>query len=183
VIYEDVGLAGVALIELELHTDERGFFARTFCARDFEARGLSSNVAQCSLSYTQRRGTLRGLHFQRAPASEDKLVRCVRGAIYDVAVDLRVDSPTRYAHAGVELTAENRRALFIPKGFAHGFQTLADDTEVLYQISAFYVPELAAGVRFDDPRLGIRWPLEVAAISDRDRALPLLDEIEGGLDA
>jgi dTDP-4-dehydrorhamnose 3,5-epimerase len=167
-------LAGAFVIELDPHRDERGFFARTFCVQEFEAHGLLGRVTQCSISVTQRRGTVRGLHYQRPPAGEVKLVRCIRGAIHDVIVDLRKDSPTYLKHLAMELSAENRRALYIPEMFAHGFQTLADDAEVLYQMSATYVPELATGVRCDDPALAIQWPLPVSLISDKDRTWPLL---------
>ena len=167
-------LKGAWIVEPEPHGDARGFFARTFCAREFEANGLATTFAQCSVSLNRARGTLRGLHLQIAPACEAKLVRCTSGALYDVIVDLRPDSPTFLQHLGVELTARNRRALYIPEMFAHGFQTLEDDTEVFYQISEFYAPELARGLRSDDPKLGIQWPLPIATISDKDRNWPLL---------
>ena len=173
--FEATGLAGAFLVELERLEDARGFFARTFCAREFADRGLASVFVQSSVSFTSRRGTVRGLHYQLPPACEVKLVRCTAGAIYDVIVDLRPDSPTYLQHAGVELTADNRRALYVPEMFAHGFQTLADGSDVLYQMSEFHAPDRAAGVRFDDPRLGIQWPLPVAEISGKDRNWPLLD--------
>lgn len=165
---------GAYVVEPEPHGDARGFFARTFCAREFEAKGLATVFVQCSVSLNRERGTLRGLHFQIAPACEAKLVRCTAGALYDVIVDLRPDSPTYLQHVGVELTARNRCALYIPQMFAHGFQTLENDTEVFYQISGFYAPDLARGLRFDDPKLDVKWPLPTAAISDKDRAWPLL---------
>ena len=168
-------LAGAYLIELEQLEDERGFFARSFCQNEFKARGLDPVVAQCNVSFNRQRGTLRGLHYQAEPHAEAKLVRCTRGAVWDVIVDLRKGSPTARKWHSVELTAENRRALYIPAGFAHGFQTLADDTEVLYQMSEFYHPELARGVRWDDRTLAIRWPITQAIISSRDRAFPTLD--------
>jgi dTDP-4-dehydrorhamnose 3,5-epimerase len=152
--------------------DERGFFARTFCRREFEARGLNPRLAQCSVSFNRRKGTLRGMHFQRAPHREAKLVRCTAGAIYDAIIDLRPASPTFLRHAGVELTAENRRALYVPEGFAHGFQTLADGTEVFYQMSEPYAPQAAAGVRWDDAAFGVRWPLRVSVIAKRDEEYP-----------
>jgi dTDP-4-dehydrorhamnose 3,5-epimerase len=163
----------VWVVEPERHADVRGFFARTFDAEEFARRGLRSTFPQCSVSYNVRAGTLRGMHFQAAPHAEAKLVRCTAGGIYDVAVDLRPDSPTRGRWAGVELTAENRRALYVPEGFAHGFQTLVDAAEVLYQISAPFVPEAARGVRWDDPAFGIEWP-EAAerVINERDRTYP-----------
>jgi len=154
--------------------DDRGFFARSFCQREFEAQGLNPHLAQCNVSFNRRRGTLRGLHFQAKPHEEAKLVRCTQGAIWDVAVDLREGSPSRRRWYAVELNAENRLALYVPEGFAHGFQTLADDCEVLYQMSEFYYPELARGVRWDDGALGIQWPLPNPILSDRDRSYPPL---------
>jgi dTDP-4-dehydrorhamnose 3,5-epimerase len=173
-IFTPTKLSGVYIVEPEPHTDARGFFARTFCAREFKAQGLAAEFVQCSISANRTRGTLRGLHYQTPPACETKLVRCTSGAICDVVVDLRQDSPTRLQHLGVELTARNRRALYIPEMFAHGFQTLADETEVFYQISQFYAPGKSDGLRFDDPKLGIQWPLPVAVINDKDRNWPLL---------
>lgn len=163
---------GAYVIEPEPAHDDRGFFARTFCAREFSQLGLEAEFVQCSTSFNARRGTLRGLHYQREPAAEAKLVRCTAGAILDVMVDVRPGSPTFGRHFSVELTAGNRLALYVPPGFAHGFQTLEDATEVLYQISEYHAPEQAAGIRFDDPRLGLRWPLPVTAISERDRRWP-----------
>lgn len=177
-IFRELDLPGAFLLEPERLEDERGFFARVFCRRELEAHGLEPAVAQASLSYNHRKGTLRGMHWQAAPAEEAKLVRCVRGAIHDVIVDVRPGSPTFRLHAAVELDAENRLALYVPPGFAHGFQTLEDGTELLYQMSDFYAPEHARGFRFDDPEVGIRWPLPVSAISERDRSLPLLAEVE-----
>jgi dTDP-4-dehydrorhamnose 3,5-epimerase len=168
-------LRGAFVVEVERHEDERGYFARTFCREEFERAGLKALVEQCSTSFNRRRGTLRGLHFQIAPAAEHKLVRCTRGRIYDVIVDLRPDSPTAYQWLGVELSEENGRALYVPAGFAHGFQTLVDEAEVFYQISEPYRPDLARGVRWDDPRLAIQWPVSDPILSARDRALPLLD--------
>lgn len=167
-------LAGAYAVELERLEDERGFFARSFCRDEFRSRGLASVVAQCNVSWNPRRGTLRGLHFQAAPHEEAKLVRCTRGAIWDVIVDLREGSPTRLRWHALELTAENRTALYVPEGLAHGFQTLSDDAEVLYQMSVPYHADLARGVRWDDPRIGIRWPLADPIVSARDRAYPLL---------
>ena len=162
-------IPGVFLLEPELVEDERGAFARTWCPREFAARGLSPNLAQCSLSFNARKGTLRGMHYQAAPYAEAKLVRCTRGAIYDVALDLRPGSPTFKRWTARELSADNRRMLYIPEGCAHGFQTLADDTEVFYQISEFYHPEAARGVRWDDPAFGIAWPpAERRILSARD---------------
>jgi dTDP-4-dehydrorhamnose 3,5-epimerase len=174
----ETDLPGAFLVELEPHRDERGFFARTFDAAEFEARGLVGAVAQVSLSQNVRRGTLRGMHWAE-PDTETKLVRCARGAVHDVIVDLRPDSPTRGRHVAAELSAENGRALYVPALFAHGFQTLADDTEVIYQIGQYYSPGSQRGLRFDDPALGIEWPLPVTAIADKDRAWPLLDPAAG----
>ncbi len=172
--FAETRLAGAYVIDPVPQEDDRGFFARSFCAREFQERGLNPNVAQCSISSSRRRGTVRGMHFQTPPDCEVKLVRCTRGAIYDVIVDLRAESPTYRSHVAVELTAGNRRALYVPDRFAHGFQTIEDETEVLYQMSEFYAPQSAAGLRYDDPVLSIRWPLEVSIISDRDRSWPLL---------
>jgi dTDP-4-dehydrorhamnose 3,5-epimerase len=162
------------LVELERMEDERGFFARSFCQEEFRRHGLDPAVAQCNVSWNRSRGTLRGLHYQAAPHEEAKVVRCTRGAMWDVIVDLRDGSPTRFKWFGAELTAQNHRALYVPKGFAHGFQTLADDTEVLYQMSESYHADLARGVRWDDPKLAIRWPLPDPILSERDRGYALL---------
>jgi dTDP-4-dehydrorhamnose 3,5-epimerase len=174
VIFHPTRLSGAHIIELEPHRDDRGLFARTFCAREFRAHGLLDSFVQCNTSWNKCKGTLRGLHYQLPPSSEAKLVRCVAGSLWDVIVDLRRDSPTYLQHLAVELSAANRRALYIPELFAHGFQTLEDDTEIFYQMSAYYAPELSIGLRGDDPRLGIDWPLAVSVISDKDRAWPLL---------
>jgi dTDP-4-dehydrorhamnose 3,5-epimerase len=171
-IFNETELPGTFLIEPERLEDERGFFARTYDRSIFQEYGLVAEIAQCSISFNGRKGTLRGLHYQASPFSEDKLVRCTRGAIHDVIVDLRQDSPTHLRYVGVSLTAENRSMLYVPKGFAHGFLTLADDTEVAYQMSTPYSPEHARGVRWDDPLVGIRWPEEARVISARDRTLP-----------
>jgi len=165
-------LSGVSLVDLERHEDERGFFARSWCQSEFEQRGLNPRLVQCNVSFNRKRGTLRGMHYQVAPHAEAKLVRCTRGAIYDVAVDLRPDSPTYRQWVGVELTAENGRALYIAEGFAHGFQTLADDSEVFYQMSEFFHPEYARGVRWDDPAFKIAWPENERCLSARDLAYP-----------
>jgi dTDP-4-dehydrorhamnose 3,5-epimerase len=171
-------LDGAWIIEPEAHEDSRGLFARTFCAREFRDQGLVEAFVQCNTSWNARRGTVRGLHYQLPPSCEVKLVRCTAGGLYDVIVDLRPDSPTYLQHVGVELTARNRRALYIPQMFAHGFQALQDATEVFYQMSEFYVPELSVGLRYDDPKLGINWPLPVLSLSDRDRTWPLLPSIQ-----
>jgi dTDP-4-dehydrorhamnose 3,5-epimerase len=165
-------LRGAFVIEPERFADERGFFVRTFCAREFEEQGLDPRVAQANLSFNDRRGTLRGMHYQRPPFAEVKLVRCTRGAIHDVIIDLRPDSPTFRGHFAVRLDSENRKMLYIPEGFAHGFLTLEDSTEVAYQMSAPYSPEHGAGVRYDDPVFGIVWPEPVRVIAERDRTYP-----------
>lgn len=167
-IFTETALAGAFLIEPERIEDQRGFFARSFCTAEFAAHGLDTRCAQCNISFNARRGTLRGMHFQRAPHEEAKTVRCTSGAIHDVIVDLRRESPTFGAHVAFELSRENRRMLFVPAGFAHGFQTLTDETEVFYMMSTAYVPGAAEGLRYDDPALGIQWPEPVRAISDRD---------------
>jgi dTDP-4-dehydrorhamnose 3,5-epimerase len=172
VIFRETALPGVFVLEPELREDQRGFFARTWCQREFEEHGLDPRLVQVSVSFNRRRGTLRGMHYQAPPHAEAKLIRCTRGAIWDVALDLRPASPTFRRHIGVELTADNRAALYIPEGLAHGFQTLEDDTEVLYQMSEFYAPEVARGIRFDDPAFGIRWPLPEPIMLTRDRTYP-----------
>ncbi len=167
-------LRGAFVVELEPHADERGMFARTFCAREFSDHGLAGAFVQCNTSWNTHCGTVRGLHYQLPPAGEVKLVRCSAGSIWDVIVDLRPDSPTYLKHVAVELSSQNRRALYIPAMFAHGFQTLEDGSEVFYQMSEFFSPGLSAGLRFDDPRLGIPWPRKVSAVSDKDRQWTLL---------
>ena len=169
----ETGLSGAWLIEPDLISDERGFFARTYCRNEFADKGLNPNLAQCNISFNKLRGTLRGMHFQKAPYAEAKLVRCTQGSIYDVIVDLRHDSQTFTKWFGVELTAENRNALYVPEGFAHGFLTCQDSTEVLYQMSESFHAECAAGVRWDDPLFFISWPGAVKVISERDRDYPL----------
>ena len=171
--FTETCLPGVFLIEIEPIADERGFFARSWCAREFAERGLNPNLAQCNLSFNHRAGTLRGMHYQAAPHEEAKLVRCTQGAIYDVVVDLRPGSPTYCCWAGRELTASNRSMLFIPEGCAHGFQTLTPNSEVFYQMSAFYYPAAARGVRWDDPAFGIDWPPAERTISEKDLSYPL----------
>jgi dTDP-4-dehydrorhamnose 3,5-epimerase len=176
-IFRETTLKGAWIIEPERLEDERGFFARTWCRDEFEARGLSPDFVQCNVSHNRRRGTVRGLHYQAAPHAEAKLVRCTRGAIFDVLVDLREGSDTYLNWTAAELTADNGKMVFAPEGVAHGFQTLDDDTEVFYQMSEPYHPESAGGVRWDDPRLAIAWPLsERCIVSDRDRSLPRLVE-------
>lgn len=167
-------LEGAWIITLDPAVDERGYFARTFCQKEFEEHGLSCSVAQCNISFNKQAGTMRGMHFQHEPVAESKLIRCVRGALYDVIVDLRPDSLTYLQHFGVELTQDNLKALFVPAGFAHGFLTLEDDAEVFYMMDDYYTPSCEGGLRFDDPKLGIKWPFEPAVISEKDRGWPLL---------
>jgi dTDP-4-dehydrorhamnose 3,5-epimerase len=171
-IFTATALAGAFVVEPEPFEDERGFFARSFCSAEFATRGLNPRVAQCAISLTRRRGTLRGLHYQRAPHTEAKLVRCTAGAIHDVIVDLRPASPSFRQHFGLALDARGLRMLYVPEGCAHGFQALEDGTEVFYQMSEHYVPEAAAGIRWNDPAFGIVWPLAVTVISERDRTCP-----------
>jgi dTDP-4-dehydrorhamnose 3,5-epimerase len=173
--FHPTGLLGAFVVEVEYRRDDRGFFARTFCAEEFAAHGIELPVAQCNVSFNALQGTLRGLHYQLAPKAETKLVRCTRGAIYDVIVDLRPESKSYRQWFGAELASTNHRALFVPEGFAHGFQTLEDDAEVFYQMSEFYSPEHARGARWNDPALAIRWPLPVQSISDRDASYADLD--------
>jgi dTDP-4-dehydrorhamnose 3,5-epimerase len=173
VIFTKTALDGAFVIEPELNEeDERGFFARTWCQREFAARGLETRVAQCSTSFNRKKGTLRGLHFQADPFTETKIVRCTSGSMYDVIVDLRPGSPSFMRHFAVILTPANRRMVYVPAGLAHGFQTLEDDTEVLYQISGFYSPDHSRGVRWDDPAFGIQWPPADRIIAERDRSYP-----------
>jgi len=165
-------LAGVFEIRLEPNHDERGFFARTWCQREFEQHGLNPRIVQCSVSLSLRKGTLRGLHYQAAPCLETKLVRCTKGAIYDVVVDLRPDSKTFRGWVGVILTAADRNMLYVPENCAHGFLTLEDETEVFYQMSEFYEPDSSRGVRWDDPAFQVTWPVPIQIISERDRSYP-----------
>ncbi len=173
-IVTETKLADAYIIELEPRYDERGFFSRAFCARELATFAMSTTFVQTNISYSHARGTLRGLHYQVAPAAETKLVRCIRGAICDVVVDLRPESPTYRQHELVELTADNRRSLYVPKMFAHGFQSLTDGAEVMYEVDEFYSPEHERGLRYDDPALSIPWPEPVTAISAKDRAWPLI---------
>jgi dTDP-4-dehydrorhamnose 3,5-epimerase len=170
--FRETKLSGVLEILLEPNHDERGFFARTWCQREFESHGLNTRIVQCSVSFSLRKGTLRGLHYQAAPYPETKLVRCTRGAIYDVVVDLRPQSKTFRGWLGVVLTAADRNMLYVPEGCAHGFLTLEDNTEVSYQMSEFYEPDSSRGVRWDDPAFQISWPAPIQVISERDRSYP-----------
>lgn len=171
-MFKETRLKGAYEIELEQLQDERGFFARSFCKKEFEEHGLNANIAQCNISYNKKKGTLRGMHYQVAPHEEAKLVSCIMGAVYDVIIDLRRDSPTKRQWLEVELTADNLRMLYIPEGFAHGFQTLEDNTVVFYQMSELYHQECARGVRWDDLAFGIVWPDDVRFISERDQQYP-----------
>jgi dTDP-4-dehydrorhamnose 3,5-epimerase len=173
-LFTESPLPGAFLVDLELLTDDRGFFARAYCLDEFAAQGLNTPLRQCSVSYNSRKGTLRGLHYQAAPHEEHKLVRCTSGAIFDVIVDIRPHSSHYRRWFGTELSSQNRRALFIPSGFAHGFLTLSDDAEVYYMISVPHAPEHAQGFRWSDPAFGIQWPLTPSVISARDAAYPLL---------
>ena len=178
-IFEPLPLAGAFRVRLEKLGDGRGTFARTFCVREFAAQGLNINWPQCNTSFNTTQGTLRGLHWQAEPNGEDKLVRVTRGALWDVLVDLRRDSPTFCRWHGEELDADSGTSLYIPRGFAHGFVTLKNDTEIFYQMSAFYEPHSARGARFDDPAFAIRWPVSGLIVSDRDQAFPPFDKNAG----
>jgi dTDP-4-dehydrorhamnose 3,5-epimerase len=171
-IFLETKLKGAYIIEPEKLLDERGFFARSFCVTEFEKHGLNPRLVQCNISFNLQKLTLRGMHYQKAPCAEAKLVRCTRGAIHDVIVDLRPDSTTFKAHLAIRLDEFNRTMLYIPESFAHGFLTLEDNSEIFYQMSEFYSPQHAAGFRWNDPCFGIQWPLEVAVISERDRTYP-----------
>ena len=175
-LFVETNLPGSFVIELKQIEDARGFFARSFCAEEFRVRGLNPRVAQCNISHNRKKGTLRGMHYQAAPYEEARLVRCTRGALYDVIIDLRTDSLTFMKWTTVELSAKNRRMLYVPEGFAHGFQTLADDTEVFYQMSTPYHPGSDRGLRWDDPAFGVVWPeVDKRFISERDASFPLFE--------
>lgn len=171
-IFRETRLGGAYVVEPEPLGDERGFFARTWCRQEFTERELNPELVQCNISFNHKKGTLRGMHYQAAPREEAKLVKCIRGAIYDVIVDLRSGSSTFGAYVGVVLSAENRRMLYVPEKFAHGFITLEDNTEIFYQMSEFYSPECAKGFRWNDPFFHIEWPMNVAVVSERDRNYP-----------
>lgn len=180
-IFTETRLKGAFIIDLDRKTDERGFFARAFCQKEFRDHGLKSVIAQANVASNARRGTLRGMHFQYPPAAESKLVRCTRGAILDIIVDLRPESPTYLEHISVELNEENMTALYVPERFAHGYQVLRDNTDTSYQVGEFYTPNAEGGLRYDDPRLGLKWPLPVSVISAKDQAFRPLSEIEDGV--
>jgi dTDP-4-dehydrorhamnose 3,5-epimerase len=171
-IFIETNLRGAYLIEPEKLEDKRGFFARSFCVKEFKKHGLNPRLVQCNISFNAKEGTLRGMHYQKAPCAEAKLVRCTRGALHDVIVDLRPDSPTFKVHFGIQLDESNRLMLYIPEGFAHGFITMKDNSEIFYQMSEFYSPQHAAGFRWNDPSFGIQWPTEIQVISERDRTYP-----------
>lgn len=170
--FQDLAINGACVVDLDRREDSRGFFARSFCQREFADHGLVPAIAQCNVSWNRLQGTLRGIHYQRHPSAEAKLVRCVRGAVYDVVLDLRPHSETYRRWVSVELNEENRTAVYVPPGCGHGFQSLCDDTEILYQMSAVYNPDLESGVRWNDPAFAIRWPIAAPIISDRDRNYP-----------
>ena len=174
-IFTETALKGAYIIDIEKREDIRGFFARTFCAQEFVAHGLEITNAQCSIAFNHKKGTIRGMHYQIAPATEAKLVRCTQGAIYDAIVDMRPDSPTYLSYIGVELTADNHRALYVPEMCAHGYQTLTDGAEVIYQMNKFYTPGYERGLHYDDPILAIQWPLPVSEIAEKDLKWPFLE--------
>lgn len=182
-IFTETKLKGAFTIDMETHEDNRGFFARAFCQKEFAVHGLKQTVAQANVAFNRKKGTLRGMHFQYPPAAETKLVRCTRGAIIDIIVDLRPESPTYLEHIAVELTADNHRALYVPERFAHGYQVLEDTTETSYHVGEFYTPGSEGGLRYDDPRLRLQWPLPVTEISEKDIKWELLEGIEEKLKA
>ena len=177
-IFSETKLSGAFVIDLERREDERGFFARAFCQHEFEEHGLKPVIAQANIGFNRKRGCVRGMHFQYPPAAETKVVRCTRGGVLDIIVDLRPESPTFLEHVEVELTADNHRAIYIPERFAHGYQTLADETETSYQVGEFYTPGVEGGLRHDDPALGLSWPLPVSVISEKDAGWALFSEVE-----
>jgi dTDP-4-dehydrorhamnose 3,5-epimerase len=178
VIFTETTLSGAFIIDLDRKEDNRGFFARAFCQNEFTDHGLKPVIAQANIAFNKHKGTLRGMHFQFPPAAETKLVRCTRGAIVDIIVDLRPESATYLQHVAVELSADNHRALYVPERFAHGYQVLEDTTETSYQVGELYTPEAEGGLRYDDPRLGLSWPLPVTEITEKDLGFALLDENE-----
>ena len=175
-IFTEMKLKGAFIIDIERREDSRGFFARAFCQHEFADHGLKPVIAQANIAFNKTKGTLRGMHFQYPPAAETKLVRCTRGAILDVIVDMRPDSPTYLDHIAVELSADNYRALYVPERFAHGYQTLRDNTATSYLVGEFYSPQVESGLHWDDPQLGLKWPLPVTVISDNDQKWPRLEE-------
>jgi dTDP-4-dehydrorhamnose 3,5-epimerase len=180
-IFTETKLKGAFIIDLERREDPRGFFARAFCQREFENHGIKPIIAQANIASNKKRGTVRGMHFQFPPAAETKLVRATRGAILDIIVDLRPESSTFLDHVAIELNAENQRALYVPERFAHGYQVLCDDTDTSYQVGEFYSPENESGLMYNDPRLGLSWPLEVSVISEKDQKFLPFDDVEATL--
>jgi dTDP-4-dehydrorhamnose 3,5-epimerase len=178
VIFTETKLKGAFILDIERRSDERGFFARAFCQEEFKAHGLKPVIAQANIAHNRLKGTLRGMHFQYPPAAETKLVRCTKGAILDIIVDLRPESPTYLQHISVELTEDNQRALFVPERFAHGYQVLRDDTDTTYFVGEFYTPNAEGGLMYNDPKLGLRWPLPVTVVSEKDQKFAPLDTIE-----
>jgi dTDP-4-dehydrorhamnose 3,5-epimerase len=181
VIFSETKLKGAFIIDLDRREDSRGFFARGFCQHEFAAHGLKPVIAQANIAHNISKGTLRGMHFQFPPAAETKLVRCTRGAIVDIIVDLRPESPTYLDHVAVELNGDNQRAIYVPERFAHGYQVLADNSDTTYMVGEYYTPAAESGLMFDDPRLALKWPLPVSVISEKDQKFRLLDEIESEL--
>jgi dTDP-4-dehydrorhamnose 3,5-epimerase len=181
VIFSETKLKGAFIIDLDRREDSRGFFARGFCQHEFAAHGLKPVIAQANIAHNISKGTLRGMHFQFPPAAETKLVRCTRGAIVDIIVDLRPESPTYLDHVAVELNGDNQRAIYVPERFAHGYQVLADNSDTTYMVGEYYTPAAESGLLFDDPRLALKWPLPVSVISEKDQKFRLLDEIESEL--
>jgi len=180
-IFRETKLAGAYVVELDKKHDNRGFFSRAFCAREFAEHGLKSQVVQANLSYSETKGTIRGMHYQVAPATEPKFIRCIRGAIWDVIIDVRPESPTYLEHFGIELSADNRLALYVPDMFAHGNQALTDGAELLYLVGEYYTPGYERGIRYNDPAIGIEWPAPVTVVSEKDANWPLLDmKVEAG---
>ena len=177
-VFTETKLKGAFLIDLERREDSRGFFARAFCQKEFTAHGLKPTIAQANVAFNIKKGTLRGMHFQFPPAAETKLVRCTRGAILDIIVDLRPESATYLQHISVELNEENQRSLYVPERFAHGYQALRDNTDTSYQVGEFYTPSAESGLLHNDPKLNLEWPLPVSVISDKDQKFVLLEEIE-----
>ncbi|HET6389443.1 dTDP-4-dehydrorhamnose 3,5-epimerase [Hyphomicrobium sp.] len=175
-IFTETKLKGAFIIDLERREDSRGFFARAFCQNEFAAHGLKTLIAQCNIAHNRSKGTVRGMHFQYPPAAETKIVRCTKGAIFDIIVDLRPESPTYLQHIGVELDEVNQRALYVPERFAHGYQVLRDDTDTSYSVGEFYTPASEGGLMYNDPMLGLNWPLPVTVISEKDQKFPLLAE-------
>lgn len=175
-IFTKTAIEGVMIIDLETRADNRGFFARTFCREEFLAQGLEPMIEQCNVSYNHKKGTVRGMHMQVAPHPEAKYVRCISGTVWDIVVDMRPGSPTRLQHVAVELSAENRRGLYVPPYFAHGYQTMTDHAEIAYQVSGRYAPQAERGIRYNDPALQLLWPLPVMVVSDKDSSWLLLSE-------